>query len=149
MRIKVRLKDDSIEVSCSKNGKRVDMTIPSNISNIAGVLAEVSTKMIKYNNQKKGCNMIDQEIKEQLDRIEQYAMIAAKSMLNIKEAAIILGMTVEGLRYNVRNNILPYYKPNVNRLYFKKSELEDWMMQNRSKSMAEIESEAAAYCTTH
>ena len=53
MRIKVRLKDDSIEVSCSKNGKRVDMTIPSNISNIAGVLAEVSTKMIKYNNQKK------------------------------------------------------------------------------------------------
>ena len=27
--------------------------------------------------------MIDQEIKEQLDRIEQYAMIAAKNMLNI------------------------------------------------------------------
>ena len=53
MRINVRLKDDSIEVSCSKNGKRVDMTIPSNISNIDGVLVEVSTKMIKYNNQKK------------------------------------------------------------------------------------------------
>ena len=93
--------------------------------------------------------MIDQEIKEQLDRIEQYAMIAAKNMLNIKEAAIILNMTVEGVRYNVRNNTLPYYKPNINRLYFKKSELEDWMMQNRSKSMKEIESEAAAYCSTH
>ena len=53
MRIKVRLKDDSLYVSCSKNGKRVDMTIPSNISNIAGVLTEVSTKMIKYNNKKK------------------------------------------------------------------------------------------------
>ena len=93
--------------------------------------------------------MIDQEIKEQLDRIEQYSLIAAKNVLNIQEAAIILGMTVEGVRYNVRNNRLPYYKPNINRLYFKKSELEDWMMQNRSKSMAEIESEAAAYCTTH
>ena len=93
--------------------------------------------------------MIDQEIKEQLDRIEQYSLIAAKNVLNIQEAAIILGMTVEGVRDNVRNNILPYYKPNINRLYFKKSELEDWMMQNRSKSMAEIESEAAAYCTTH
>lgn len=93
--------------------------------------------------------MIDQEIKEQLDRIEQYSMIAAKSMLNIKEAAFILGMTVEGVRMNVRNHILPYYKPNINRLYFKKSELEDWMMQNRSKSMAEIESEATAYCATH
>ena len=52
-RIKVRLKDDSIEVSCSNNRKRVDMTIPSNISNIAGVLAEVSTKMINYNNQRR------------------------------------------------------------------------------------------------
>ena len=93
--------------------------------------------------------MIDQEIKEQLDRIEKYSMIAAKSMLNIKEAAIILGMTVEGVRYLARNNTLHYYKPNVHRLYFKKSELEDWMMQNRSKSMTEIESEAAAYCSTH
>lgn len=94
-------------------------------------------------------DMAEREIKEQLDRIEQYAMIAAKSMLNIKEAAIILGMTVEGVRYLARNNTLPYYKPNVHRIYFKKSELEDWMMQNRSKSMTEIESEAAAYCSTH
>ena len=93
--------------------------------------------------------MIDPQIKEQLDRIEQYSLIAAKNVLNIQEAAIILGMTVESMRYNVRNNILPYNEPNVKRVYFKKSELEDWMMQNRSKSMAEIESEAAAYCATH
>ena len=93
--------------------------------------------------------MIDSEIKEQLDRIEQYSMIAAKTMLNIKEAAFILGMSEEGVRFNVRKHILPCYRPNINRLYFKKSELEDWMMQNRSKSMAEIESEAAAYCATH
>ena len=93
--------------------------------------------------------MIDQEIKEQLDRIEQYTMIAAKSMLNIKEAAFILGMTVEGVRMNVRNHILPCYKPNINRLYFKKSELEEWMTQNRMKSMEELKSEAEAYCFTH
>ena len=42
---------------------------------------------------------------------------------------------------NVRKRIIPCYKPNENRLYFKKCELEDWMMQNRCKSMAEIESE--------
>ena len=93
--------------------------------------------------------MIEPEIKEQLDRIEQYTLIAAKNVLNIQEAASILGMTVEGVRYNVRNNTIPCYKPNVNRIYFKKSELEDWMMQNRSKSMKEIESQAAAYCETH
>ena len=73
--------------------------------------------------------MTESEIKEQLDRIEQYSMIAAKSMLNIKEAAFILGMSVEGVRMNVRKRIIPCYKPNVNRLYFKKSELEDWMIE--------------------
>lgn len=92
---------------------------------------------------------MNEDIKQQLDRIEQYAMIAAKSMLTINEAAFILGMTTDGVRAKVKNHDLPYYKPNINRLYFKKSELEDWMMQNRSKSMAEIESEAAAYCVTH
>ncbi len=92
---------------------------------------------------------MNEEIKQQLDRIEQYAMIGAKNVLNITEAAIILGMSVEGVRYIVRNHQIPCYKPNVHRLYFKKSELEDWMLQNRSKSMAEIESEAAAYCVTH
>lgn len=94
-------------------------------------------------------DMIDPEIKEQLDRIEQYSLIAAKNVLNINEAAIILGMTVRGVRENVRNRIIPCYKPNVNRLYFKKSELEEWMTQNRRKSMAELKSEAAAYCFTH
>ena len=92
---------------------------------------------------------MNEDIKQQLDRIERYAMIAAKTMLNIEEAAFILGMSVEGVRFKVKNHTIPFYKPNVNRLYFKKSELEDWMMQNRSKSMAEIESEAAAYCITH
>lgn len=92
---------------------------------------------------------MNEEIKKQLDRIEQYAMIAAKNVLNIKEAAIILGMSVEGVRFIVRNGKIPSYKPNPHRIYFKKSELEDWMTQNRSKSTAEIESEAEAYCITH
>ena len=106
-------------------------------------------QLVPVNKPSNSTDMIDPEIKEQLDRIEQYSLIAAKNVLNIKEAAIILGMTVRGVRENVRKHILPCYKPNINLLYFKKSELEDWMMQNRSKSMAEIESEAAAYCVTH
>ena len=106
-------------------------------------------KLVPVNKPSNSTDMIDPEIKEQLHRIEQYSLIAAKNVLNIKEAAIILGMTVRGVRENVRKHILPCYKPNINLLYFKKSELEDWMMQNRSKSIAEIESEAAAYCVTH
>ncbi len=92
---------------------------------------------------------MNEEIKQQLDRIEQYAMIAAKTMLNIKEASLILGLSEQSIRNKARAHEIACYKPNHNALYFKKSELEEWMMQNRSKSMAEIESEAAAYCITH
>lgn len=92
---------------------------------------------------------MNEEIKQQLDRIESYAMIAAKSVLNIREAAFILGMTERSIREKVRNHEIPAYKPNINRIYFRKSELEQWMLQNRSKSMAEIHSEATAYCLTH
>jgi hypothetical protein len=106
-------------------------------------------QLVQVNKPSNSTDMIDKEIKEQLDRIEQYSLIAAKNVLNINEAAIILGMTVRGVRENVRNRIIPCYKPNVNRLYFKKSELEEWMTQNRRKSMAELKSEAAAYCFTH
>ena len=92
---------------------------------------------------------MNEEIKAQLDRIEQYAMIAAKTMLNIKEASFILGLSEQSVRNKARSHEISCYKPNINRLYFKKSELEEWMMQNRSKSIKEIESEAAAYCVTH
>lgn len=92
---------------------------------------------------------MNEEIKAQLDRIEQYAMIAAKSMLNIKEASFILGLSEQSVRNKARSHEISCYKPNHNSLYFKKSELEEWMMQNRSKSIKEIESEAAAYCVTH
>lgn len=42
---------DGISVSCSYDGKKLDMTVPSNIANIAGVLAEVSCRMMKHNNE--------------------------------------------------------------------------------------------------
>lgn len=51
--IKVRIEDDGVAVSCSQNGKRIDATEPSNIANIAGMLAKVAVDMVKYNNKKK------------------------------------------------------------------------------------------------
>lgn len=92
---------------------------------------------------------MNEDIKQQLDRIEQYAMIAAKTMLNIKEASFILGLSEQSVRNKARSHELPAYKPNHNTLYFKKSELEEWMMQNRSMSTKEIEAEAVKYCVTH
>lgn len=92
---------------------------------------------------------MNEEIKERLDRIENYAQIAAKSVLNINEAAFILGMQPRTVRKMVLEHTIPVYKPNRSVLYFKKSDLENWMLKNRIASSEEIESEAASYCETH
>lgn len=89
------------------------------------------------------------EIIQRLDRIEKYSIIAAKSVLTIKEAAFILGVTEQTVRKKVRNKEIPSYKPDANKLYFKKSELEDWMLSNRVMTKAEVTSKASAYCLTH
>lgn len=90
-----------------------------------------------------------ENIKRQLDRIERYTIIAAKSVLTIKEATFILDLSEQSIRQKVRDHEIPAYKPNRNRLYFRKDELEAWMLQNRSKGMIDIKSEAAVYCLTH
>ena len=86
--------------------------------------------------------MDEKGIKKQLDRIELYTMLAAKNVLNITEAAFILGMTPQEVRQKVRDREIAAYKPNHNRLYFKKTDLEHWMLQNRSRTAEELEQAA-------
>ena len=89
--------------------------------------------------------MDEKGIKKQLDRIELYTMLAAKNVLNITEAAFILGMTPQGVRQKVRDREIAAYKPNHNRLYFKKTDLEHWMLQNKRKTTEELEQAASRH----
>ena len=86
---------------------------------------------------------------ETLARIEKYILIGTKNVLNIDEASIVLGVTIRTLRKMVAEHTIPIYKPNQRSLYFKKSDLEDWMLQNRVKPQSEIDAEVEAYCITH
>lgn len=89
------------------------------------------------------------EIMQRLDRIEKYSIMAAKSVLTVSEAALFMGVTEQTVRNQVRRKEIPAYKPNHNKLYFKKSELEDWMLTNRVRTEDEVKSIAKAYCLTH
>jgi excisionase family DNA binding protein len=44
--------------------------------------------------------------------------------------------------------ILPYSKPNNKSIFFDREKLENWMLSNASKSLAERQIEAATYVTT-
>ncbi len=89
-----------------------------------------------------------QELSDKLDRISQYTVIAAKSVLDLTEAALFTGFSVGHIYRLTSKKQIPHFKKS-RKLYFKKSELEDWMLENKIASNAEISSEAATYVTAH
>lgn len=76
------------------------------------------------------------ELKAQLDRIEAMAAIAAKSFLNVREAAVVLGVKESTVYQWCDQRRIPYYKDRK-KTWFKKAELERFMCRNRVASIDE------------
>lgn len=67
--------------------------------------------------------------------------IQQKEILSFKEALIYLDVS-ESLLYKLTSKrAITFSKPNAGKLYFKKSDLDGWMMQNESKSVRVLEDE--------
>lgn len=66
-----------------------------------------------------------------------------KEALTTQEAAQYLGMTVSTLYKKTMHNELPFYAPCGKRLYFKRQELENWMLQNRHAANEEMQADAS------
>lgn len=68
-----------------------------------------------------------------------------KEILSFKEALVYLDVS-ESLLYKLTSNkALTFYKPNGGKLYFKKSDLHDWMTKNEIKSILVLEDEVNNY----
>lgn len=89
--------------------------------------------------------MSEQELQERLDRIEAYARMSAKDALDINEAALLTGYSVNYLHQLTSRRRIPHYR-HGNFLRFSKKELEAWLLQNRVSTKAETEQEAEAVC---
>lgn len=66
----------------------------------------------------------------------------AKQVLTLEEAALFMGISKSSLYKMTHKHELPFFRPNGKIIYFEKSELLNWMHQNRS--MSEAETKAAA-----
>ena len=73
---------------------------------------------------------MDNELDIRLQRIEQTALLAAKNVLSLKEAAKLMGRSEKTIR-NRLDEIPHYYGPLG--LMFKRDELESWMCQVECK----------------
>ena len=84
------------------------------------------------------------KIDSRLGAIESH-LSAQKDVLSLAEVSVYTGISKSYLYKLTCRNEIPYYKPNGKMIYFSKSEIDRWLLQNRSESKAEIESQAAEF----
>lgn len=89
-----------------------------------------------------------QALNERIERLEKLTLINQKSVLDIHEAAMFLGYSESYLYFLTSTKQIPHYKK-FRKVMFKKSELEDWLLDRRVKTENEISIKATTYISTH
>ena len=77
---------------------------------------------------------IETKIMQQLAEIKALTLLAAKDMLTMDDAVLYTGLGKSYLYFLTCKKKIPFYKPNGKNIYFKKSELNDWLQRNRVAS---------------
>lgn len=84
------------------------------------------------------------ELIQRLERIE-LMLGFAKPVLTAKEAAAYCGLSVNYLHRLTSGKKIPFFKANGGFLYFKRSELDDWMTRNRIAPDYELTAQAETF----
>lgn len=66
---------------------------------------------------------------------------AEKAILSFKEALVYLDISSSSLYKLTSQRAIRYFKPNGGKIYFKKIDLDNWMLQNENNSLSNIENE--------
>lgn len=82
--------------------------------------------------------MSTEEITMLAAQVAQELAMYQKDMLTIDEAARYLGIAKRTLYNMMCDRAIVYYKPTVKLTFFRRADLDAWMMQNRSASAEEL-----------
>ena len=91
-------------------------------------------------------------ILEKLDRLEQKIEeqnLLMKEVLNFNDACNYLDISASHLYKLTSQKSIPHFCPQGKKLYFNRTELDEWLQRNRQTSTDEIETMAANYLLTH
>ena len=83
-----------------------------------------------------------QSIEERLMNLERINQ-GAKTILTLEEVAKYTNYSKSYIYKLTSRREIPCYKPNGKQLYFKRTEIEEWLLSNRKMTNKEIESEVA------
>ena len=88
---------------------------------------------------------------KKLDKIEtmlKEQSLLKKDVLNLSETCRYLDMSASHLYKMTSKKQIPHFCPQGKKLYFKRSELDNWLLRNRKESIDEIETMASNYLLT-
>jgi len=90
------------------------------------------------------------EIQKQIEELKSLIAKTSKPFLSLEEAAEYLDLAKETVYQFSSKGILPKYKLHGRRIYFKKDDLDDFILneRNRKKTKAELEAKAATELIT-
>ena len=86
---------------------------------------------------------------EKLTNLEKLIIGTSKQIFTVDDVVNYTGFSKSYVYKLVHNNILPYSKPNNRTLFFTKSEIDEWLLQNKSKSISQLEKEALSYTNSN
>ncbi|MBX2948799.1 MAG: excisionase family DNA-binding protein [Crocinitomicaceae bacterium] len=72
---------------------------------------------------------------------QRLQMIASKEILSFQEAVVYLNVSKSFLYKMTSTRSIRFTKPNNGKLYFRKADLDKWMLSNEYKSKSAIEQE--------
>ena len=87
-------------------------------------------------------------IMQKLERIEsllEEQVLLKKEVLDFNDACQYLNLSSSHMYKLTSSQSIPHFRPNGKKLYFKRSELNDWLLRNRVDTTAEVEQQAADY----
>lgn len=83
---------------------------------------------------------MNEEVLKKLNRLERL-LFAQKSVLSFSDLLIYTGMSASMVYKLTSRRLIPFSKPTGGRLYFEKSKIDKWLLQNPQLSDREVEEE--------
>ena len=100
-------------------------------------------------NTKKGSNIMQallvtqEEFRYEMAELKKALISSQKAVLTIDECVEYTGLKKKYIYKLTSFGQIPFYKPNGKMLYFKKEEIDAWLLRNRSMTTQEMETAAA------
>ena len=83
---------------------------------------------------------------KELQELKKLTLLGTRKALTMDDCSLLTGLSKKYIYNLVHKKEIPYYKGAGGKLtYFNKQEIEDWQLQHRFKTNAEIETEATNY----